>query len=240
MPVLRVENLTKKFGGLTAVSDVSFIVDDGEVLGLIGPNGAGKTTCFNMIAGSLPPTKGKVHFKDETITGLAPHKICHKGIARTFQIVKPLKKLSVFNNVLIAVLSKIKSLNEAEGKAREVIAFSGMENLADKKAGELSTGNLKRLELTRALATNPSLLLLDEPMGGLNGQEVEQAIQLIKDIKETGMTVVIIEHIMRALMQVSDRIVVLAQGEKIAEGVPGDIARNDAVIKAYLGEEYHA
>jgi branched-chain amino acid transport system ATP-binding protein len=235
-----VENLTKKFGGLTAVSDVSFIVDDGEVLGLIGPNGAGKTTCFNMIAGSLPPTKGKVHFKDETITGLAPHKICHKGIARTFQIVKPLKKLSVFNNVLIAVLSKIKSLNEAEGKAREVIAFSGMENLADKKAGELSTGNLKRLELTRALATNPSLLLLDEPMGGLNGQEVEQAIQLIKDIKETGMTVVIIEHIMRALMQVSDRIVVLAQGEKIAEGVPGDIARNDAVIKAYLGEEYHA
>jgi len=240
VPVLRVENLTKKFGGLTAVSDVSFIVDDGEVLGLIGPNGAGKTTCFNMIAGSLPPTKGKVHFKDETITGLAPHKICHKGIARTFQIVKPLKKLSVFNNVLIAVLSKIKSLNEAEGKAREVIAFSGMENLADKKAGELSTGNLKRLELTRALATNPSLLLLDEPMGGLNGQEVEQAIQLIKDIKETGMTVVIIEHIMRALMQVSDRIVVLAQGEKIAEGVPGDIARNDAVIKAYLGEEYHA
>ncbi|MBO8172952.1 MAG: ABC transporter ATP-binding protein [Bacillaceae bacterium] len=240
MPMLQVKDLTKQFGGLTAVSKVSFSVNEGEVLGLIGPNGAGKTTCFNMIAGAMNPTKGQIEFEGQRIDGLQAHQISQKGIARTFQIVKPLRNLSVFDNVMIAALSKSKDISQAREIAQEVIDFTGIHDLAKKGAGELSIGNLKRLEVARALATLPRLLLLDEPMGGLNGKEVDQAIELILKINKSGKTVVIIEHIMKALMQVSDRIVVLAQGEKIAEGTPEAISKNEAVITAYLGEEYHA
>lgn len=240
MSKLRVSNLTKRFGGLVAVSDVSFDVENGQILGLIGPNGAGKTTCFNIIAGAMSSSEGNIFFNDSEITGLPAHKINNKGIARTFQIVKPLKKLTVYENIMIAALTNVHKIADAKKIACEVIEFTRLDDIQNKRTGELSIGNLKRVEIARALATKPELLLLDEPMGGLNGKEIDQAIDLILKIKESGKTIVIIEHIMKALMKVSDKIVVLAQGKKIAEGEPGEVAKNPAVITAYLGEEYNA
>ncbi|MDQ0338141.1 branched-chain amino acid transport system ATP-binding protein [Caldalkalibacillus uzonensis] len=238
--MIKVEKLTKQFGGLKAVSDVSFEVKEGQILGLIGPNGAGKTTCFNMIAGALPPSSGTVFFKGQEITGLKPNKICHLGIARTFQIVKPLKKLTVKENILVGALSKSKDIKEARKKAEEVIQLTEIEDITDLKASDLSIGNLKRLEMARALATSPEVLLLDEPLGGLTTKEVENAVKMTRKINQSGVTIIIIEHIMKALMSMADYIVVLQNGIKISEGTPKEVSADPEVIKAYLGEDAYA
>lgn len=238
MSILIVEKLKKQFGGLTAVKSVSFEVEKGEILGLIGPNGAGKTTCFNMIAGSFPPTEGKVIFEGKEISGKRPYELNGLGIARTFQIVKPLAKLSVFDNIVVACLSKSKNVREARKKAEETLLKTNMEHLTYETAGSLSIGNQKRLEVARALATEPTLLLLDEPMGGLTPSEVDNAIELIKSINNEGVSIVLIEHIMKAVMAVSDSIVVLQNGEMISKGKPDEVVSDVNVIRAYLGEDY--
>ncbi|OFS85621.1 ABC transporter ATP-binding protein [Oligella sp. HMSC05A10] len=235
-PTLKVENLTKRFGGLTAVNNVSFEVKKGEVLALIGPNGAGKTTCFNMIAGFMSPSSGKVIFNGQDVTGQKPFVLNAQGLARTFQVVKPLPKLSVFDNVMVACLSKSKNIRVARDKASLVMAKTGLSDISETMAGALSIGNLKRLEVARALATEPSLLLMDEPMGGLTPPEVERAIELIHEINQQGVSVVIIEHIMKAVMAVAESIVVLQNGETIARGKPNEVVRDPQVIKAYLGD----
>lgn len=236
--LLTVQGLTKRFGGVTAVNDVTFSVKQGEILGLIGPNGAGKTTCFNMIAGAFEPSSGAVIFKGKDITGKKPFQLNALGIARTFQIVKPLAKLSVFDNLMVASLAKSKNLTEAKQKAEEIISLTNLESIAKSISGQLSIGNLKRLEVARAIATQPELLLMDEPMGGLTPSEVDNAIELIHKVKSNGTTIVIIEHIMKAVMAVSESIVVLQNGKVIASGIPQEVMNNEAVIKAYLGDGY--
>lgn len=240
MPILKVQNLVKRFGGLAAVNDVSFEVEKGKILALIGPNGAGKTTCFNMIAGFMPPTEGKVIFDGKDVTGHKPYTLNAHGMARTFQVVKPLAKLSVFDNVMVACLSKSKNIKHAREEAMAVLERTSMTSMQDTLAGALSIGNLKRLEVARALATKPTLLLIDEPMGGLTPSEVDHAIELIHTINSEGVSIVIIEHIMKAVMAVAHSIVVLQNGELIASGQPEDIVKDEQVIKAYLGEGYAA
>lgn len=238
MSLLKIENLTKRFGGVTANENVSFSVTEGQILALIGPNGAGKTTCFNMIAGVFPPSEGVITFDGKNITGKKPFELNAMGIARTFQIVKPLGNLTVFDNLMVACLSKSKNIKEAREKAEEVMKFTRLTDLKDATAGKLSIGNLKRLEVARAIATKPRLLLMDEPMGGLTPSEVDGAIELIRQIRKNGVTIVIIEHIMKAVMAVSDAIVVLQNGKLIASGNPQDVVQNENVIKAYLGDGY--
>ncbi|MFW8564750.1 ABC transporter ATP-binding protein [Orrella sp. 11846] len=240
MAILQVNGLTKRFGGVTAVSDVSFSVEEGRILALIGPNGAGKTTCFNMIAGAFAPTEGQVHFKGKDVTNFKSYQLNALGMARTFQVVKPMAKLSVFENLMVACLAKSRNIRQARQKAQVVLERTHLENLAEHLAGQLSIGNLKRLEVARALATEPDLLLMDEPMGGLTPPEVTQAIELIKSIRDQGVTIVLIEHIMKAVTAVADDIVVLCNGEIIANGKPDVVLKNHAVIKAYLGEGYVA
>jgi len=238
MTLLRVEGLRKSFGGLVAVKDLSFAIQQGEVLGLIGPNGAGKTTVFNLVAGFLKPDSGKVQFMDEEIIGLKPHQVCKKGIARTFQICKPFTRLTVLENVTIGALIRYGNKKEAREMARRTIDFLGLSQIIDRPASGLPIVMQKKLEFARALATEPKLILLDEIAAGLHPSEVKEVIALIKQISSTGLTIVVVEHIMRAVMSVSDRIIVLHHGEKIAEGKPVDIARNQKVIDAYLGEKY--
>lgn len=237
---LEAQNLTKQFGGVKAVDDVSFSVQKGQIMALIGPNGAGKTTCFNIIAGAFDPSAGKVTFKGQNIAGKKPYELNHLGIARTFQIVKPLAKLSVADNLMVASLTKSKNVKEAKQKAENIMSLTHLDSLAHTIAGQLSIGNLKRLEVARALATKPELLLMDEPMGGLTPAEVNQAIELISEIRKMGITIVIIEHIMKAVMSVADAIVVLQNGKMIVRGNPQDVVKNEAVIKAYLGDAYAA
>lgn len=238
MSILKVDKLVKKFGGLTAVDQVSFEVERGEIFAIIGPNGAGKTTCFNMIAGTFPATSGSILFDNQDIRGKKPHQLNRMGLARTFQIVKPLAKLTVYENVLVAGLSSSKHLQEAKTRAEEVLEKIGLDAYRDIPSGSLSIGNLKKLELARALATKPKLLLIDEPMGGLTPAEIDQLILLIKEINQEGVTIVIIEHIMRAVMALAERIAVLQNGRLIALGKPEEIVENEKVIKAYLGDAY--
>lgn len=238
MSILKVDKLVKKFGGLTAVDQVSFEVERGEIFAIIGPNGAGKTTCFNMIAGTFPVTSGSILFDNQDIRGKKPHQLNRMGLARTFQIVKPLAKLTVYENVLVAGLSSSKHLQEAKTRAEEVLKKIGLDAYRDIPSGSLSIGNLKKLELARALATKPKLLLIDEPMGGLTPAEIDQLILLIKEINQEGVTIVIIEHIMRAVMALAERIAVLQNGRLIALGKPEEIVENEKVIKAYLGDAY--
>ncbi len=239
MPVLEGERVTKYFGGLAAVSNVNFHVDQGEIVGLIGPNGAGKTTLLNLISGALVPKPGAIKFKGENITGLRPHRICRRGVARTFQSVKVFANMPAFENVLLGSLfgnSTSMSSADAAVKAAELLEFVGLSAMRATPAKNLTLPNQKRLEVARALATNPELLLLDELMAGLNPTEVTQAMELLTKIREQGITILMIEHVMKAIMSVCDRIMVLHHGEKIAEGTPQEIATSKTVIDVYLGE----
>jgi len=238
MRLLEGEGIIKNFGGLTALANVNFHIDRGEILGLIGPNGAGKTTLFNLISGSLVPTSGKIKFKGEDITGLKPHRICRKGIARTFQLVKLFGSLTVLENILLGGLfgpSKNSHKSRTKEECLALLEFVGLSEMQESLARDLTIINQKRLEVARALATKPELLMLDEFMAGLNPTEIAMGIGLIRKIHDQGMTIFMIEHVMKAIMDVSDRIVVLHHGEKIAEGIPEKIAANQMVIDVYLG-----
>ncbi len=238
MSFFELRNLVKYFGGLAAVNNVSFEVEKGEIFGLIGPNGSGKTTIFNLISDYFKPTSGTIHFKEKDITGLKTHKICHLGIGRTFQVVKPLGRMSVLDNVIAAAFSRMKTRREARDLALETLDFCDLAHRRDVIAKSLPIGERKRLEITRAMATQPELLLLDETAAGLNPSELEGAIELIKKIRDRGVTVIIVEHIMKVIMTISDRIHAINFGQTIAEGTPREVAHNPAVIEAYLGEEY--
>jgi branched-chain amino acid transport system ATP-binding protein len=238
--LLEGEGVTRYFGGLAAVADVDFHVDEGEVLGLIGPNGAGKTTLFNLISAALNPRPGVIRFQGREITRKKPYQICRMGIARTFQTVKIFAGLPVMQNVLAAAYfggSSYVSTAEAEARAREALAFVGMTPAAGTPAHDLTLANQKKLEVARALATRPKLLLLDELMAGLTHTEVTEAMTLIRRIKQQGITIVMIEHVMHAIMNICDRIIVLDHGKKIADGTPQEVASSRTVIEVYLGEE---
>jgi branched-chain amino acid transport system ATP-binding protein len=238
--LLRVERVVKNFGGLTAINDVTFEVRKGEILGLIGPNGAGKTTVFNVINGFYKPTRGNVYFRDESISGLKPHKICQRGVARTFQVVKPLQRLSVLDNVIASAFVREQTHRRAEERAMEALERTRLIDDSSVISKGLPLGKRKRLEIARALATGPELLLLDESFAGLNPRELNESIEIIGEIKEQGITILIIEHHMKVIMSISDRVVVLSYGEKIAEGSPAEIGSNATVIEAYLGEAHSA
>ncbi len=238
MTLLKINGLSKSFGGLLAIDKVSLTLQEGEILGLIGPNGAGKTTLFNMISGTFPPSQGKIEFNGQDITGMPPHKVCNLGIVRTFQIVKPFANLSVVDNVMVGAFLRKSSLEIVEKKAREMVDFTGLAQYVDEPAQNLTTSARKRLELARALATEPKLLLLDEVMAGLTPTESLEVVKLIRKIRETGVTILVIEHVMKAIMSLSDRVAVLHHGELIAEGSPSVISNDKNVIQAYLGEEY--
>ena len=239
MPILEGAGVTKYFGGLAAVSNVDFCVDQGKIVGLIGPNGAGKTTLFNLISGALVPKSGAMKFKAENITGLKPHQICKKGVARTFQSVKVFANMPVLENIRLGALfgrSNSTSSADAQREATELLDFVGLSAVRAAPAKDLTLVNQKRLEVARALATKPELLLLDELMAGLNATEVAQAMELVTRIRDQGITIFMIEHVMKAIMNVCDRIMVLHHGIKIAEGTPQEIATSKAVVEVYLGE----
>lgn len=246
MTLLQLEQLSKHFSGLVAVDRIDLTLDEGEILGLIGPNGAGKTTVFNMISGSLSPTRGRIVYNGDAGPGVeiaangrckAPHHICRLGIVRTFQIARPFAHLSVLDNVKVGAYLRHRHSAEAEARAREVLAFTGLQRQAHMPASSLTTAGRKRLELARALSTGPRLLLLDEVMAGLTPTESVAIVRLIQEIRDTGVTLLVIEHVMRAVMTLSDRIAVLHHGQLLAVDTPAGIANNDEVIEAYLGEE---
>jgi branched-chain amino acid transport system ATP-binding protein len=238
MAILEIRHVSKFFGGLAANSDVSFAMEEGTIMGLIGPNGAGKTTLFNCITGYYPPSRGEILFKGRLMNALQPDRICKLGMARTWQKVRPLAKMSVLDNVMVGALCRTNSLKVARELAMEQIRVVRLEHRVDFPAGGLPIGERKKLEVARVLATRPELLLLDEVMGGLNPAESEEIIQLILDIKRQKVTQMVIEHDMKAIMRISDRIVVLNCGEKLAEGAPRDIVSNPEVIAAYLGADH--
>jgi branched-chain amino acid transport system ATP-binding protein len=241
--LLEGEKVTIQFGGLTAVSAVDFFVDEGEIVGLIGPNGAGKTTLFNLISAALEPKSGEIRFKGKKISGLSPYKICRMGIARTFQTVKIFGNMLVIDNVRVGALfgpQQRLSESEAGSLALESLEFVGLADAAYTPARDLTLASQKRLEVARALATRPSLLLLDEIMAGLNQTELNEAMELVRKIQGRGITVVMIEHVMKAIMNICNRIIVLHHGQKIADGTPQEVASSQRVIDVYLGEQVSA
>jgi branched-chain amino acid transport system ATP-binding protein len=237
MPLLEVERLSKRFGGVRAVHDVSFVLDEGELLGIMGPNGSGKTTLFNLIAGALRPDDGRIRLGGRDVTGLPPHRLCAAGVARTFQLVRPFPGLTVLENVLVGRLYGRGRAGAAEAvtEARRLLRVLGLEARVDAPAASLTLIDRKRLELARALATSPRLLLLDEFMAGLNPAETATAMELVRDLVVGGVTVLMVEHIVWALMDLSRRILVLSAGEKIADGAPQAVAADPAVVDVYLG-----
>jgi branched-chain amino acid transport system ATP-binding protein len=237
MAILEIRHVSKFFGGLAANAEVSFEVAEGTIMGLIGPNGAGKTTLFNCITGYYAPSKGDVMFEGRRMNGLQPDKVCKLGMARTWQKVRPLTNLSVLDNVIVGALCRTNSVKQARGVAMEQLRRVQLDQKTTLTAGALPIGERKKLEIARVLATRPKLLLLDEVMGGLNPAESEEIIGLILDIRTAGITEIVIEHDMKAIMRMSDRIVVLNSGEKLAEGSPQEIVGNPEVVRAYLGAE---
>jgi len=238
MAILEVKNLTKAFGGLLAVNDISFQVEEGEILGLIGPNGSGKTTTFNCINQFFPVTSGDILFKGNSIIGLKTHQICHMGIGRTFQVAKPLARMTVLENVTASAFCRVNTIKDAKDEAFRVLEFCNLSNQNEKQAKSLPIAGRKRLEIARSLATKPDLLLLDETTAGLNPAELDGAIDLIKKIRDNGISILIVEHIMKVIMTISDRIHAINFGQTIAEGAPEEVANNPAVVEAYLGEKH--
>jgi branched-chain amino acid transport system ATP-binding protein len=236
---LVIRGLSKRFGGLRAVQDVSFTVQENETVALIGPNGAGKTTSFHLITGFHRPDAGSVKAFGREITGLKPHDICAHGLARTFQVAKPFGAMTVLDNVMTGAFLRDRNTTVARDKAREAIEFVGLSAREKTAAKDLTTIDQRRLEMARALATDPRLLLLDEVMAGLNPSEIDQAVALVGKLSQRGLTIVIVEHVMRAIMAVARHIVVLDHGQKIAEGTPTEIVENPEVVRAYLGSYVH-
>ena len=239
MALLETQTVTKKFGGLNALQNVDLKLEKQEIVGLIGPNGSGKTTLINVIAGFYKPDSGRIFFEDREITGLYPHDIAHRGIVRTFQLTRPFGNLTVLENVTIGALLKTRIVEEAEGKALEILRSVDLYEMRNSRSKDLTTGNRKRLELARALAVEPRVLLLDEVLAGLTTSEAQSILSLIDKLRrEQGVSFLIVEHIVRAIMTISDRIAVLDAGEKIVENTPESVAANETVRAIYLGKEH--
>ena len=236
--VLETKDLTMRFGGLVAVNCLNLYVDEGEAVGLIGPNGAGKTTAFNMISGAYKPSDGKVFFLGEDTTDLPAATMCKKGVGRTFQVVKPFGDMSVLENVMVGGFVHTSKTSEARKIAEDVLRLVGMHHIANRKSKDLTLPQRKRLEIAKALATKPKLLLLDEVLAGLNPTEIEEAIELIHRINDSGISILMIEHVLQATMAICSRIYVLDYGKLIANGSPQEVTQNPDVIKAYLGDDY--
>ncbi|MDG6938992.1 MAG: ABC transporter ATP-binding protein [Nitrososphaerota archaeon] len=235
--MLQVKGITKKFGGVAALNSVSFDVGKGEVFAIIGPNGSGKTTLFNVVAGFHKPDGGSISFEGKDITGWQPFRVAQAGIARSFQNTRPFPDLTTLDNVVVGALTRHRNIREARSKAEEVMATVGLGGAAGMQAKNLSIQDRKRLEVAKAIATSPRLLLLDEPMAGLTGEEIPDFVSLIKRLNESGMTILLIEHVLYAITKVADRLMVMDNGNKLAEGAPGDIMNDSRVLKAYIGED---